>query len=115
MILIILIYSIQGKAMYGLINMAIKQLIIDNFGEEGWQSIRNDALVKENVFELLTPYEDAITYNLIQSACKFSKKSPSEILHLFGGYWIIYAENAGYGPLIQLFGPTYKECLLNLK
>ena len=100
--------------MYGLINMAIKQLIKDQLGEDGWQTVKMEAQLEDDSFELLTPYDDGLTYKLIGAASKASGKPAHEILHLFGTYWIQYAVSAGYGPLIQLFGPTYKECLSNL-
>lgn len=100
--------------MYGLINMAIKQLVLDNFGEVGWQSVLEKSGVKQNYFELLSVYDDKITYQLVGGACEVTGKKPEEILHLFGGYWIDYAVKAGYEPLLNLFGPTFKECLQNL-
>jgi hypothetical protein len=100
--------------MYGLINMAIKQLVIDNIGEAGWREVQDKSQVKQNYFELLTVYDDDITYKLVGGASEVTGKKPEEILHLFGSYWIEYAVNAGYEPLLNLFGPTFKECLFNL-
>ena len=100
--------------MYGLINMAIKQLVIEKMGETAWINILEKSHVKHNNFELLSVYEDDITYKLVEGICAVSAKSPDEILNLFGTYWIDYAIRAGYGPLLKLFGPTFKECLLNL-
>ena len=100
--------------MYGLINMAIKQLVLDNFGESGWQNVLEKSGVKQNYFELLSVYDDQITYQLVGGACEVTGKRPEEILHLFGGYWIHYAIKAGYEPLLKLFGPNFKECLQNL-
>ena len=100
--------------MYGLINMAIKQLVIDNYGTQGWQAVKAKASVNEEYFELLTVYDDAITYNLVKGASEVTGKSASEILQLFGRYWVNYASQAGYEPLIKLFGPNFKDCLVNL-
>jgi hypothetical protein len=100
--------------MYGLINMAIKQLVIDHYGSQGWVEVKTKASVKEDYFELLTVYDDAITYNLVKSASEVTGKSPSEVLQLFGKYWVTYASQAGYEPLLKLFGPNFKDCLVNL-
>jgi len=100
--------------MYGLINMAIKQLVLDNFGEPGWQQVLQKSTIKQSQFELLTVYDDAITYKLVEGACAVTGKPATEILDLFGRYWVKYAAAAGYEPLFKLFGPTLKECLLNL-
>lgn len=100
--------------MYGLINMAIKQLVLDNFGESGWQKVLDEAKVKQTNFEMLTIYDDEITYKLVGGACAVTGKSAEEILKLFGSYWVKYAAGAGYEPLFKLFGPTFKECMMNL-
>jgi hypothetical protein len=100
--------------MYGLINMAIRQLVIDAHGIEGWQTVKNKASLNEDNFELLTVYDDSITYKLVKSASEVTGKNPNEILHLFGMYWVGYASKAGYEPLLKLFGPNFKECLANL-
>jgi len=100
--------------MYGLINMAIKQLVIDHYGSEGWQEVKTRASVKEEYFELLTVYDDSITYNLVKGASEVTGKTPGEVLQLFGKYWVTYASQAGYEPLLKLFGPNFKDCLVNL-
>ena len=100
--------------MYGLINMAIKQLVLDNYGEPGWHQVLEKSTIKQSQFELLTVYDDAITYKLVEGACAVTGKPASEILDLFGRYWVKYAAHAGYEPLFKLFGPTFKECLFNL-
>lgn len=100
--------------MYGLINMAIKQLVLDNYGESGWSQVLEKSTIKQTQFELLTTYDDSITYKLVEGACAVTGKPAGEILELFGRYWVSYAANAGYEPLFKLFGPTFKECLLNL-
>lgn len=100
--------------MYGLINMAIKQLVIDKMGEAAWESILEKSQVKQSHFELLSVYEDDITFKLVEGVCSFSGKTQAEILNLFGTYWVSYATSAGFGPLLKLFGPTFKECLYNL-
>jgi len=100
--------------MYGLINMAIKQLILDHHGESGWDQVVEKAGIQQKSFELLTVYDDAITYNLVGGACAVTGEPPEVILNLFGQYWVNFAAKAGYEPLLKLFGPTMKECLYNL-
>jgi hypothetical protein len=100
--------------MYGMINMAIKQLVLDNYGESGWSQVLEKANIRQNQFELLTVYDDLITYKLVEGACEVTGKAAEEILYLFGTYWVQYAAGAGYEPLLKLFGPTLRECLFNL-
>jgi hypothetical protein len=100
--------------MYGLINMAIKQLVIDSHGEKTWNEVKDKAGISQNYFETLNPYDDKITYNLVFAISEVSGKSVEELLKVFGTYWLGYASKAGYEPLLKMFGPTFKECLQNL-
>lgn len=100
--------------MYGMINTAIKQLVMDQMGEAGWQKVLEKAGVQQSNFELLSTYDDQITYRLVAGVCEMTGKSAEEILHAFGNYWVNYASHAGYEPLFKLFGPDFLTCLKNL-
>ena len=100
--------------MYGLINMAIKQLVIENHGETGWIQVKEKAAVTQNYFETLNAYDDKITYNLVFAISEVTGTPVEELLRVFGSYWLSYASKAGYEPLLKMFGPSFKECLMNL-
>lgn len=100
--------------MYGMINTAIKQLVTDLMGETGWKKVLEKSGIEQNHFEMLSVYDDQVTYKLVASVCEFTGKTPDEILHGFGNFWVPYASKVGYEPLLRLFGPDFKTCLKNL-
>ena len=48
--------------MYGMVNRAIEELIIDGYGSATWESVKMVAGVDEDVFISSTGYPDEITY-----------------------------------------------------
>lgn len=100
--------------MYGLVNKAVKDLVIENFGKEKWELISKDAKLATDEFIPLNTYDDAITYSLVSSATKVLGIPPEGVLKAFGKYWIKFTAHEGYGDLMDLFGQNFKDCLMNL-
>ena len=101
-------------AMYGLVNIAIEQLITDQFGQEAWQRIAQKANVSPFGFVSMEAYDDSITYTLVEAASVELDMEPKTILEAFGEYWILYTAREGYGELLELSGQTFEEFLRNL-
>jgi hypothetical protein len=47
--------------MYGLINKAVRELIVVEFGSETWDRVRERAQVGEEDFVSMKQYDDAVT------------------------------------------------------
>lgn len=99
--------------MYGMINNAIKQFVIENSGENAWDEIRTKAGTPHS-FSAMLPFDDSITYKLVGEVAQLMQIEPDSLLKEFGRYWIRYAASSDYGPLLSTFGRDLKECLLNL-
>ena len=69
--------------MYGLVNKAVKDLVVANFGEQTWLEIAQDAGV-DPVFISMDSYDDQITYDLVAAASSKLETPPNEILRQFG-------------------------------
>ena len=54
--------------MYGLVNQAIQGLVVDNFGNENWNKIKQKAGVTEEAFLSNEMYDDSVTFNQIGRA-----------------------------------------------
>ena len=50
--------------MYGLVNKAVEDLVVSNFGDEKWQAIRAKAEVEEEVFISNESYPDEMQCRL---------------------------------------------------
>lgn len=100
--------------MYGLINQAIRGLVIENFGEEMWARIRTSAGVETDDFVSMQSYDDAVTYELVGAASKELDLPAETVLETFGKYWVNYVGQENYGELMNAAGddlPTFLENL----
>ena len=100
--------------MYGLINIAIKDLITEGYGEETWNRIRERAGLQGTEFILMDQYEDSVTYDLVGAASEELGIPPTAVLEAFGAYWTKYTAVKGYGSLLDSAGKTFPEFLQNL-
>jgi hypothetical protein len=100
--------------MYGLVNEGIRALVVQLGGIDTWESMCRDANLDPEGFEPLCPYDDSLTYKLVQLASEKLQLSTDEILTRYGHYWITYTAHHGYGDLMRLFGKDLRTCLTNL-
>ena len=100
--------------MYGLVNKAIKDLVVTNHGEEIWKEICRLSDFQDEEFIGMNPYPDKLTYDLVKNASMVLKADAAAILEAFGEYWILYTADEGYGDLMDLTGSTFVEFLGNL-
>ena len=99
--------------MYGLVNKAVKDLVVANFGDEVWQEIAASAGV-DPIFISMDSYDDQVTYSLVAAASERLGTPQEEILRQFGSHWIQFTATEGYGPLVEMFGDSLPEFLRNL-
>ena len=97
--------------MYGLINNALKSMILDKFGEEQWQNVLSASGVPEDSFLTMRSYDDKITYDLAFAASDVLGAPVEACLEMFGEYWILETASKSYGPLMDASGADMVEFL----
>lgn len=100
--------------MYGMVNKAIEDLVVKNFGPEKWSAIKEKAGVDVDVFLSNEGYPDKVTYDLVGAASEVLGMSARDILVAFGEHWILHTARQGYGSMLEANGRTLPEFLLNL-
>lgn len=100
--------------MYGLVNKAIKDLVIKGHGQETWNRICQKVGFNEGDFVGMNPYPDKLTYDFVGAVSEELGADPADILEAFGQHWILYTANEGYGDLLDLTGDSFVEFLDNL-
>lgn len=100
--------------MYGLVNLAIRSLVIESAGESQWHAIRAAAGVSEDRFIAMESYDDSVTTNLVAAASEVLGVPAPELLEKFGEYWTRYTAEEGYGALLHAAGDTFEEFISNL-
>jgi hypothetical protein len=100
--------------MYGIVNKAIEDLVITNFGQEKWDAAKERSGVDIDFFISNEPYDDDITYKLAGAVSEEMDMSLGAVLEAFGEWWILKTGLEKYGGLMKAGGENLKEFLVNL-
>ena len=100
--------------MYGLINKALKTMIMDGHGEDTWNSILKKSGVPEDSFISMERYNDDITYALVDATSEVLEAPAEACLELFGHYWATVTAPSAYEMLFDSTGETLFEFLENI-
>ena len=100
--------------MYGLVNKAVEELVVTNFGEDQWEAIKLKAGVDVDAFISNEGYPDEMTYALVGAATEILGIPAEQILVAFGEHWVLETAQKGYGSMMQAGGRTLAEFLINL-
>ncbi|MFM7320927.1 MAG: heme NO-binding domain-containing protein [Armatimonadota bacterium] len=99
--------------MYGIINNAIAELVVEGFGEPVWRAIVDRAGVGASGYDLTRNYDDSETLRLVVAASDELGLPVAAVMETFGRWWVGYSERI-YGALLQLTGNDFAECLIKL-
>lgn len=100
--------------MYGIVNQAVKDLVVANFGEEKWQQVLEKSGVEVSSFVFSQSYPDKITYDLAIAASEVLGLSLKDVLIAFGEWWVMDTAHKKYGYLLKSGGDNLKQFLLYL-
>lgn len=98
--------------MYGLVNQAIQEMVLERFGEETWEAIRSEAGI-DDLFLAMDQYPDEVTVSIVGAACKVLGANAGDILRGFGEYWVGFTGKA-YGELFDMSGDNFVTFVQNL-
>ncbi len=100
--------------MYGIVNKAIEDLVIENFGEAKWQAVKDRSGVDIDFFISNEPYDDEITFLLANAVSAETGLHIDNVFNAFGEWWILKIGKEKYGGLMAAGGKHLKEFLINL-
>jgi hypothetical protein len=100
--------------MYGMVNQAIKEMVLEKFDETTWDFICQRANLKLKSFAPFEQYDDAITGNLVSIISDIAKMNPTDLLEAFGEYWILYAHRSEYSSILESFATSPVELIESL-
>lgn len=97
--------------MYGLVNKALQELVEKKHGQDSWRRICERAQVVDRFFVWNQPYDDAITYSLVEATSAELGHPPEAVLEAFGVHWVLHTAQESYGPLMKAAGRSLPEFL----
>jgi len=100
--------------MYGIVNRAIEDLVIANFGEDKWDAVKKRSGVNVDYFVSNVPYDDDITYKLAGAIGEEMEMTVTDVLQALGEWWILKTGKEKYGGLMEAGGHNLREFLVNL-
>jgi hypothetical protein len=98
--------------MYGLVNQAVREMVVTNYGEEKWEEIREKAGT-DDVFIAMDQYPDDVTVGLVGGACAVLGAQPAQVLEGFGEFWVDFTVRT-YGELFAMSGDDFVGFIKNL-
>jgi hypothetical protein len=100
--------------MYGIVNQAIKGLVTENFGADKWQEIQSKSGAGDEAFISHLKNDDNTTFALATAASEVLNVPVSDVLKLFGEYWVLKTGREKYGDLLSTGGSSFIDFLDNL-
>lgn len=100
--------------MYGLINKALRTMVVDSHGEEVWEQIQEKSGIKDEAFLSMERYEDSVTYAFVGAASEVLQAPAEQCLEIFGHYWATVTAPEAYGMLMDATGTDLVGFLRNV-
>jgi hypothetical protein len=100
--------------MYGLINSAIRALVISKHGAEQWERVRTSSGLASDTFNTMDAYPDEMTGRLVGTAASVLGIEADSFMEDLGDFWVSYTSTQGYGPLLEACGESLREALFSL-
>lgn len=100
--------------MYGIVNKAIEELVVSNFGQAKWELIKEQSGVGIDFFISNEAYDDDITFKLANAVSVEMKMNIDSVFIAFGEWWVLKTAKEKYEGLMNSGGNNLKEFLINL-
>ncbi len=100
--------------MYGLIHVALNEMIVKHHGDSLWQRILEQAGVGPEAFMRMRSYDDRITYALVGATAEVLGAPAEDCLKAFGEFWMAEFAPDSYEGLLQAAGGELFTFLENL-
>jgi len=100
--------------MYGLINAALRELIVSRHGHEVWNEVAAVGAPNIPDFDKMASYPDELTTRLLQTAQQVTGIEVDAFIDELGEFWVGYTDAQGYGAMFDIAGDSLHDFLLSL-
>lgn len=102
------------KMVYGLLLENIHTLLVNRYGTETWQKIREHAGVSQHSFASHSMYSDSIFQRLVKSAVEITGDSKDDLLQSTGALFVSFIGQYGYDKILRVLGRHIRDFLNGL-
>lgn len=100
--------------MYGLVFLAVKDLVLSKFSDKEWAKIVAGAKCPFE-FTMDRPYDDQTLYDIVAAASKVLGMPAEEVVEHAGYWFMVYIRNkTTYGHLLEFMGDNLPDFLNNI-
>ncbi|XP_064606184.1 guanylate cyclase soluble subunit beta-2-like [Liolophura sinensis] len=100
---------------YGQIHVAVRELVLEKFGEDNWKRILQKADLDDNEhFMVFHRYTDSVTFKLIGAVSEILGVPVTGVLEVFGEYFFQYCLKHGYDKMLKSLGEDLTSFVQNL-
>lgn len=100
--------------MYGLLVEGMSEMIIERFGEEVWEVIRDKSRINEYAFVTHRMYSEKIIPRLGQATAEVTGVSYDDVMTWTGNYFVKFLSKYGYEKMLRVLGRNMRDFLNGL-
>lgn len=100
--------------MYGMVNSAFRQYVIDREGQQAWGEIVTEAGIETDTFVPIMAYDDSVTLSIVGTMVARSGRDIDELLRDVGKSWIGFAKSTSFKGLLAMAGHNFETSIRNL-
>lgn len=100
--------------MHGLVNRSLQSFLEDTYGSAFWDVVRKAARLEDGDLEAMLIYPDAVTTDIIATACGELGRDRGELLEDLGTYLVTHPHMEAVRRLLRFGGHTFDEFLYSL-
>lgn len=100
--------------MYGIINKALQEMVINSHGACTWEAVKNKAQIDIDTFFNGEMYDDAITHQLVDALSAIVSIAAAQIYYTIGQWYVVQTIGKKYAGMVLAGGKTLKDFFVNL-
>lgn len=100
--------------MYGVINCAVKALVLEKFGAQAWRGICQEAGIVDDQWMQHEYYRDEQTVALVVAAAKALDVGADQVLQIYGRYFLKFLKDNAMDKILKIMGKDLPAFLGNL-
>ena len=96
--------DVAAAAMYGILLEPLREAVVDLYGADTWEEVRQEASL--NCFQFLThdTYKEEIFERLVEAVSAVTGTARSDVMEELGGAFVRFVARAGYEDILRVQG-----------